>query len=355
MPTLAEIAQGRQIPLTSGILEAVATQSPALAAFDARTVRSTKFQTLALVELPNASGFKHYGEGASHGAARLELREFDAKLMVAKVEAEQITAARWDAEHLASGETYFDMQINARMAKEMRHLERTIFYGTVYDAKGFPGLKQLTPVVSANTLTLNEDPGDLDYVKSVINAAGTTATTASSVYSVKYGPMDAQIVVCNDLGGELFAMSEPIRQHLAPDATKPNETLEYLITQISGHFGVSVSGMNETPNNVVPTQYAVRRLANVTRDNNCTLNDKLLERLVSSHGDGVVPDVIFMSNRSYMDWRDSRQATNVTVFLGGGGDAVNIRGNLPRERMDFEGIRVVVTNAIRNNDAIETV
>lgn len=355
MPTLLEIAQGRQIPLTAGIFEAVATQAPALAAFDARTTASTRFMALALTGLPTASGFKDYGEGATHGGASLAVREFEAKLTVAKVQVEKLTAARWDAEHAASGTTYFDLQLMARMAAEMRHLERIIFYGTAQDAKAFPGLKELTAYSPGNSLSLTEDPGATDFVKSYVNAGGSTANTASSVYSVVHGPMDCQLVVCNDGGGELFHMEEPIRQHIAPDANAPTATLEYLITQISGHFGVAVSGMNQTPNDVIPTQYSVRRLGNLTEDSGKGVTDAKLEQLVLSHGDGIVPDRVYMNGRSARQWADSRSASTATLFLGMSGDARNNTGSLRAKRPDnFEGIPVTYTSAITSTEAINS-
>lgn len=353
MPTLLEIAQGRQIPLTAGIIEAAATKAPALMVFDARTTSSSRFMALALTGLPTASGFKNYGEGFTHGSATLAVREFEAKLAGAKVQVEQITAARWDAEHASSGTTYFDLQVMARMASEMRHLERVIFYGTDQDAKGFPGLKQLTPY--SNALTLTEDPGATDYVKSVINAGGTTSSNASSVYSVVHGPLDCQLVVCNDGGGELFTMTEPLRQHIAPDSASPDATLEYLVTQIHGHFGVAVSGMNQTPNAVVPTQYSVRRLANLTEDSGKGVTDAKLEQLVLSHGDGIVPSRLYMNGRSARQWADSRSASTASLFLGMSGDAKNNTGSLRAARPDnFEGIPVTYTSAIASNEAINS-
>jgi hypothetical protein len=353
MPTLLEIAQGRQIPLTAGIIEAAATKAPALMVFDARTTSSTRFMALALTGLPTASGFKDYGEGFTHGSASLSVREFEAKLAGAKVEVEQITAARWDAEHASSGTTYFDLQVMARMSAEMRHLERVIFYGTAQDAKGFPGLKQLTPYT--NVLTLTEDPGATDFAKTVINAGGTTSSTASSVYSVVHGPLDCQLVVCNDGGGELFTMTEPLRQHIAPNSSAPTATLEHLVTQIHGHFGVSVSGMNETPNAVVPTQYSVRRLANLTEDSGKGVDDAKLEQLVLSHGDDLVPSRLYMNGRSARQWATSRSASTATLFLGMSGDAKNNTGSLRAARPDnFEGIPVTYTSAIASTDAINS-
>jgi hypothetical protein len=354
MPTLLEIVQGRPTPLTQGIFQAAATESPALGNFDARTSTDTNFMALALVGLPTASGFKDYGEGATHGGASLALREFAAKLTVAKVKVESLTAARWDAAHAASGTTYFDLQVMARMASEMRHLERTIFYGTTQDAKGFPGLKQLTPFVSTNVLEVTENPEDEDFIRTVLDSGGTTSSTASSVYSVVHGPLDCQLVVCNDGGGELFYMTEPRMQDFAPDANAPEATLEYMVAQISGHFGVAVSGMNQTPNSVVPTQYSVRRLANVTPDSSAGLTGAKMDLLVDSHGDGKAPSAFYMSKRSGRQLGVDGGATQVTVSLGGGGDARNTTTRKqPKAPSDWDGIPIIYTSAIRNNDAIE--
>jgi len=355
MPTLLEIAQGRQIPLTAGIMEAAALDAPALAAFDARTATGNRFMALALTGIPTASGFKNYGEGATHASANLAVREFEAKLAVAKVKVEQISAARWDAEHAASGTTYFDLQVMARMASEMRHLERTIFYGTVQDAKGFPGLKQLTPFTSSNVLELTESPEDEDFVRTVIDAGGSTSTTASSVYSVIHGPLDCQLVVCNDGGGELFHMSEPRLQDFAPDSDLPDATLEYMVAQIQGHFGVAVSGMNQTPNDVVPTQYSVRRLANVTMQDNCKLTGAMMDLLSDSHGDGRRPSAFYMSKRSGRQLAVDGGATEVFVSLGGGGDARNTTTRKqPKAPLEWDNTPIIYTSAIKNVDALET-
>ncbi len=355
MPNLLEIAQGRQIPLTAGIIEAAATSAPALAAFDARTSTGTKFMALALVGIPTASGFKNYGEGFTAANASLAVREFEAKLAGAKVQVEEITAARWDAEHSASGTTYFDLQVMATMASELRNLERVIFDGTNQDAKGFPGLKQLTPFVSTNVLELTENPEDVDFVRTVVDAGGSTSSTASSVYSVIHGPLDCQLVVCNDGGGELFNMDEPIRQHIAPDANAPTATLSHLVSQIYGHFGVAVSGMNQTPNSVVPTQYSVRRLANVTMQDNCKLTGNMMDLLVDSHGDGRVPSRFYMSKRSGRQLAADGGATEVFVSLGGGGDARNTTTRKQAKAPLFwDNIPITYTSAIGNTDAIET-
>lgn len=355
MPTLAEIAQGRQVPLSAGIFQAVYTATPTLMALDTRTSTDTKFQTLALTGLPTAGGFVDYGEGFSNGTASLALREFDAKLAGGMVEVERITANRWDAAHPSAGTSYFDLQVMARMTTELKHLNKQLYYGTSNDAKGFPGFKELTPYASGNVLTLTEDPGATDFVKTVIDATGTTSSTASSVYAVYEGPLDCQLVVCNDGGGELFTASDIITQMIAPDSGQPAKKSLHDTMQIHGFFGLSVSGMNQTPNSVVPTQYSVRRLANLTEDSGKGVTDAKLEALVLSFGDNKVPTKIFMNGRSGRQLTDSRSATSTTLFLGMSGDARNNTGSIRAARpTNFEGIPIVYDSAILSTDAIES-
>jgi hypothetical protein len=354
MPTIAEIAQARQVPLSSGIFKAVQTEAPALSAFDARTAAGTKFITLALTGLPS-SAFVNLNEGFTASSATLAVREFDASLIGGLIKEEVISAQRWNQAHAASGTTYFDLQTTAKMIADMKHIEKVMFYGTAQDAKGFPGLKELTPYSSGNSLSLTADPGADDYTKTFVNAAGTTATTASSVYSVIFGEMDAQLVVCNDGGGELLTMTEIIEQMMAPDPDAATALSLHRVAQVYGFLGLSVSGMNQTPASVVPTQYSVRRLGNLTEDSGKGVTDAKLEQLVLSHGDNKVPNMLFMNGRSGRQWADSRSASSASLFLGMSGDARNNTGSLRAKRPDsFEGIPVTYTSAIRSTDAIES-
>lgn len=352
MPTLAEIAQVRQVPLSMGLFRAVRTETPALMTFDARTTNRKSFKTLALTALPTAGGFVNFNEGFTHANASLALREFNCKLAGGRVEAERITAQEWDNENSASEFTYFDLQLYARMKTELKHIEKVMFYGTSLDAKAFPGLKELTPYT--NVLALTDDPGADDYTKSVVNAGGSSSGTASSVYAVKFGEMEAQLVMGNDQGGEMFSMTELITENRAPDSNDPDATLVYDSVQLWGYFGLSVGGMNETPNDTVPTQYSVRRLANLTDDSGKGVDDAKLEALVLSMGDNKEPDMLYMNGRSGRQWADSRSASAVTLFLGQSGDAKNNTGSIRAKRPDnFEGIPVTYTNAILSTDAIE--
>jgi hypothetical protein len=355
MPNLAEIAQVRQIPFTGAIFDAVQSAVPALMAFGARTSKGTKFQTLARTALPAASGFKDFGEGFVARQAAFALREFEAKLTGGMVEAETITMKRWDTDKSVDAPSYFQLQVNAMMEAELLNIERCLFHGTAQDAKAFPGLKELTPFVASNVIELTEEPADTDYARTVIDAGGSTSSTASSVYAVVHGEMDCQLVVCNDNGGEFFYMSEPKEETQVVSEGPPVTKLRFLMAQVHAYFGVSVSGMNQTPNSVVPTQYSVRRLANLTAQNGCTLNDAKLELLCDSFPAGKRPTRLYMSHRSGRQWADSRSASSVTLSLGGPGNASNNTATIRAARPTFfEEIPVTYTPAIGNTQAIET-
>ena len=77
MPNALQIAQGRQVPLTAGLIMALIAETPLLATLDTRTARGTRFMSLALTAHAAANAFVNYGEGFTTTEASLALREFD--------------------------------------------------------------------------------------------------------------------------------------------------------------------------------------------------------------------------------------------------------------------------------------
>lgn len=354
MPTAFEIAQGRPAPLTEGIFEAVQTRHPLFSHFDTRTSAEDKFLSLARVSLPSSS-FANLGEGFSSSTAKFSLREFSCSLIGGKVEAELISMRKWDRNHPGNG--YFAIQLESKMTADILHVERQIIRGLENDAKGFPGAKDMTPFVTAALLTAAQTPDDYDFEKTVLNVAGSTASTASSVYSFVFGEMEAQLVLGNDGGAELFAVSEPMDQHIAPDPNQPDKTLLHRLVQIEGWVGLSIGGFNQQQQGQeVPTQYSVRRAANVTGDADKGCTDSVMEKLGLMHGTGRFPNLFAMSGRSGDQLAKSRSATEVFISLGGGGDARTRSASIQPKRPDnWEGVPIVYPQpgVIPNNDAIE--
>lgn len=357
MPTALQIAQGRQIPLSAGLIMSLITDTPGLAVLDARTSASTKFLTLAITSLPTAGAFVNYGEGFTPSNGGLALREFDCSLIGGQIKAERISAAKWDAEHASSGFTWFDLQTMLKFKAQGLYLEKQVFTGVANDAKGFPGFKDLTPYTSTNVLSLTTTAASVAFARSVINAGGTQANTASSVYAWIDGEMDVQLVLGNDMGGtgELFRLSEVVTSNEAPNSAEADKKSLHDLQQFSGHIGLSVAGFNQTPNSVVPTQYSVRRLANLTTDTAAKLTDAMMSKLARSFGNGKRPSRFAMASRSGEYLAASRQATAVNYIMGQSGDASAATFNTyPPPPDNWNGIPIVYPDStIGEADAVE--
>ena len=355
MPTALEIAIQRNAPMSLGVLRQVISNVPLFAAFDMRTTERTRFKTLVIVGLPDVDPFVNLGDGFSRGKATLALREFACSYMGGNVVVQLDVAREWQAENQDLDFGYFELQASTRIEADLQKVEKQIIYGTAINSKGFPGLKQMTPgTLSANVMSMTDTPDDSDFTRTVINAGGSTSNTASSVYSIRFGTLDCQLVMGGTSGNsELFQFGERRIQSMPPDAAKPNELAEHEIAQYSGHIGLSVAGFSGTEGTLVPGQYCVRRLANLTPQADCGVDDYKLEKLILSHPENSRPSLLTMSMRSGDQWAKSRSATGGVVFIGGMSGRDGTINRAPMRPTEYEGVPVVYTRSIRNNDAIE--
>lgn len=322
MPTAAQIAMGAQAPLSYGLLMKVQTAAPLFSIFDVRTSKDKRVLTLAVNSLPTPSKFVAEGQGVSASEGTLQLVEFDMNKIKGQLRQEVDSAAAWDAAHAASGTSWWDLQAMLKTKADALNIEAQIVNGTANDPGGFPGLKQMTPFIAGNTFTLASDVQAQRYTHSVLNVGGTTDNTASSIYSIVFGQMDCQLVWGNYTGGELFSFGNIVEQYLPPDPTKPDELLKYQIADMTGYVGLSVAGFNpQTLGQAIPTQYSVRRATNITGDSGHTADDTLLDKLCRSHGVGIIPDLLVMSQRDGESIAQSRTPTNINFNMGQSGDA----------------------------------
>ncbi len=191
------------------------------------------------------------------------------------------------------------------------HAEQQLFYGSDLDAKGFVGLSE------AEGLSAVEDV-------MVVDAEGTTAATASSVWLVRTN--DAG-VDCTVIAGEdaKITIGESVIQRIAGATTG---TLPAYYTPITGWLGLQIG-----------SAYSVGRICNLTEDNGHTLTDDLIYDALSRFPASRQPNLIVMNRRSLRQLRESRTATNAT-----GAPA-------PRPT-DVEGIPIITTDALSNTEAV---
>lgn len=360
MPTALQIAQGRQTRLSAGLLMSVLTEAILFSRFDVRTSPETEFLTLSMDSLPT-SEFVRLGQGLSNSSANLSIRKASCAMIGGLVSAEVASAALWDRAHAASGYTWFGLQTDARVKADLLNVERQIISGLSNSALGFPGALDICRFISANLLTMAETAQKYSYARSVINAGdgiSLTANTASSVYSFIFGPLDCQLVIGNDSGaGELFQFTEVVRQFTVPDSSAPTKQILTDMAQLLGHIGLAVGGFSPSQSGEsVPTQYALRRIANLTADTGAKLTDAHMDKLSRSHGPGKRPSLFAMSVRSGEQLAASRQATSINFNMGQSGDAARATFNTyPPPPDNWQGIPIVYPLCIGEADAVESV
>lgn len=358
MPTALQIAQVRQTPFSMGLIMAIQDAHPLFSNFDFRTVDGYDFLSLALVERPNAAEFTTYGAGFDHTSAAYELRRFSTSLIGGIVKSELITEERWNQENSAVEWDWFDIESEEKFKASIMGIERQMILGRSASAQGFPGAKELTPFESGNVITMAENGAKYNYARSVLNAGGTTADTASSVYSFVFGEKQCQgILGGGATSGEFLRIAEPRIQMLAPNSAEPTRLSDHKVAQMSGHIGLSVAGFNQqAEGQAIPVQYAIRRIANLTEDSGKKLTDAHMTKLSRMHGTGLRPSLYAMSERSGEQLAASRTPTAVNFLMGVSGDAAaNTFNTYPEPPADWRGtpIAYVDPSVIADDDAIE--
>lgn len=347
MPTAAELARDRNTPFTQGVLMACLNDAPAIAHFDVRVSQTKRFKSLARIALAASTpGFTSYNGGFPlMGNAQFAVREFDCKLTGGYFEVEPISAREWERDN-PIGTPWDVLQIQETLQADMIQRERSLFYGTAVDPNGPQGLKEITADAAGNVLTLDDDASAAHYTKTVVNAGGSTNGACSSIYAVKYGDRDAQIIYGNDSGGDLYQFGDKVQTVKVPDAAQPTKKLVVEHQQFHAWLGLSIGGWSQQEGEAAPTQYCVRRLKNVSAAAGFTCTDFMLEALVASMP--YKPDVLFMSPRSRRQLRRFRSPAQ-TVYVGGvlpGNSSANI-SPIP---IDFDGIPIIGTRHILSTE-----
>jgi hypothetical protein len=208
----------------------------------------------------------------------------------------------------------------ALIAREgLRHLkaafyayERQIFYGTgVADSGGFAGL-------------LDNAQFDALADTMVVNAAGSTASTGSSVWLITAG----ENAMCSVMRDENpIELGETVVMDMLDGS---NKHFPAYYTPGSAWCGLQIGGA-----------FDIARIANLTEDSGKGLTDDLIYQALTKFPGGRVPTHIVMNRRSLSQLRKSRTATNAT----------GTPAPIPRE---VEGIPIIVTEALSSTEAIET-
>ena len=210
-------------------------------------------------------------------------------------------------------EAYIGKEARRHLREAFFVAERQLIYGTGAAADGFVGLAQ-TPTVRYTDSEM------------VINATGTTAATATSVWAICSNSDESDVTVVAGRDGEINIGDTQIIE--ARDATGKHYPAYY--TPIEGWLGLQIG-----------SKYSVARIVNLTNDSGKGLTDTLLSRLLELFPADRKPVMLAMSRRSRGQLQRSRQTYSPT----------GAPAPLPQE---YEGVPIVVAESISNTEAIVT-
>jgi hypothetical protein len=233
------------------------------------------------------------------------LKILDFSWLVDKAVADKRTGAKGGKERVIAREGV------RHIASAAFAYESQIFYGTGTggDSGGFSGLAQASTLSAYNS-------------SMVYNAAGTTASTGSSVWGIRVGENDMSGVYNGDLP---FSLGDTTVID-AQDGTGKHFPAYY--TPGCTWLGIQIGSI-----------YSVGRIINLTEDSGKGLTDIKLANLLGKFPANRLPTHWVMNTRSLMQLQASRTATTPT-----GSPAP-----IPAEAFN---IPIVVTDAILSTEAI---
>lgn len=295
-PTLIDIAKERGVQQEGYVMEAIAA-TPELDHMPVDGIPGQQYSTLVCTTLPTVD-FRLPNEGAADSKPIYEPRTVETHILNPSWGADKAVA-----DIHPKGPQYMiardgKLMVSAAMLKICSQM----YYGG--SAKGFQGL---TNFVDSSL---------------VVDATGSTANSAFSVWALKFGVDDVQLV----LGGNSQL-----------DVTDPRVT-DYFDSSGNRHTRY-VQEMLAWVGIQVMNKWSVGRIKNLTTQSGKGLTDSLLSQLLETFPTGHLPDLFITTRRGVGQLQRSRTATNAT-----GAEA-------PRPT-SYEGIPIIASEALVNTEAI---
>jgi hypothetical protein len=314
--TMLDIAKLNGTDPAIDLIEENLKYAPEVGVFPFRTIKGTSYKTSIRTGLPT-TGFRAANEGQTPGKSTFVQKLIEAFIFGGPLEVDK-RVAEGDERGVAHVQAVEGMGV---MKSALRNLGSQIWYGITNDAKGFPGIKAF---LAFGTSTSAGDPF-------TINATGTTASTASSVYGVVFGEEDTTLIGGNGKPWEIGDWKE--QQIVAANGGK----IMAFVNELGGWIGLQIGHEN-----------CARRIANLTADANKGLTDTLMAQLEASFPVGYKPSAYFMSRRSCSQLQASR-----TVVLQGQGTNRPDQPTIAPRPTSYNGVPIIESDSILNTDAIE--
>lgn len=300
--TSADIIQFSNSEEWFGIYNEASKQIPELQNIGAAPCEKTEYKTMVQTGLPSV-GFRESNTGIAQSKPTFTTRSVICKFL----------DASWSLDVKVAQECEWGESVaitnsaSSAMEAALQLIAKQTWYGTSADAGGFSGVATLLPYKNSAM---------------VIDAGGTAAGTASSIFAIR-----------SELKGVQYAWGQkgrltqgPITQAEQYDADSGKFWAH--VQQVNGHVGLQI-----------PSLQTIGRICNLTEQDDKGATDGLIAKLLELFPAGKEPNMLFMSKRSLGQIRSSRTATNAT-----GAEAP-----YPTE---IFGIPIYVTEAISNTEAL---
>ena len=314
---LLEVAKLNGSDEVVGLIEEVITEVPEIELFPARTIRGTSYKTVTRTSLPG-TGFRAANEGVTPGKSDFKTEVIEMYIVDGQLEMDVRVA---DADERGAAHM-LGLEAVGIAKSLLINLAKQIYYGTATDAKGFPGLKEFTPFGS-------------EYV---LDATGSAADTASSVFFVKMGEQDA-----NMLWGDNTTLTlGDWRKEQLTDSNDSTKKYTGYVNDLGGWCGLQLA-----------SKWSAGRILNLTAEATKGLTvDRFLEA-TEKFPAAKQPDVAFLSRRSMIQLRKD-MSPKISIKSQSAATLPVTQSQVRDYIEEATGVRLVVSDSISDTDAIES-
>ncbi len=300
--TLLDIAKMNGNDAVVGLIEENLNAAPEAANWPMKTIRGTQYKTLVRLTVPTI-GFRKANEGTAGVKSTYENRLVECFILSEQIKIDVAVAnANEDGADVAKA-----FEASGFMKGAMYAMGTQAYYGSNStfsgDADGFPGLIDLV---------------DSDYI---VDAGGSSASTGSSVYGLRFGTQGVSFVGGN---GEGITLGD-WREEFVLDSGASNSYNAY-VAPMDSWIGLQVVDKS-----------AVGRIADLTVS--VPLTDALIASLIEKAPVGGMWEALYMSRRSWGQLQSGRTATN----------GVGTPAPFPNEAFN---IPIVITDSILNTETL---
>lgn len=289
-----------------GLIEENLNAAPELAVLPARGIKGTTFKTLVRTGYPS-TGFRLANEGVEPKKSTYVNKQFETFYYDGQMEVD-VAVAKADQQ---GTDHALALEADGHGRAFLLTGGKQVWYGLSNDTKGFPGAQAL---VDSNL---------------VVDAAGTTANTGSSVYLVVALPKFMEVILGED---GMIDVGEWRKQTI----TRSSKEMTAWKNSMEGYIGCAWY-----------SKYAVARIKNLTADSGKGLTDSLLADAMAAFPVGVKPTHIFMSRRSRKQLQKSR-----TVTLFGNGSSRPDQPIVAPVPTEYDAVPIIATDSILDTEAI---